>query len=167
MSTSNSEHSTPQERLEATRRALIREMRKDSDHGEPNGRSKNVKAGSGTANGSYSDAEQASEEQGDTAGVKGMWRTFSHTASVWWRAHPARLVVEVAEPVLGKYARAHPLKFLGIAAGVGAFVVVARPWRLVSLTGLLVGALKTTPVSAMVASMFMSDERSEDERQAD
>jgi len=77
---------------------------------------------------------------------------LKRAAVTWWRSHPARLGVQLATPVLSRYAARKPAQFLGIAVAVGALVVVARPWRLVSLTGLIVTLLK----SSQLSSVFMS-----------
>ena len=45
----------------------------------------------------------------------------------WWRHHPAHMALELATPALSGYARRKPVQFLGIAAAVGAVVLVARP----------------------------------------
>ena len=82
-----------------------------------------------------------------------LWHSTLHVARAWWRSHPFHLVVEVAEPLLGKYAKANPLKILGVAAGIGVLIVLTRPWRLISLTGVLVGAIKSTRVSGLMASL--------------
>ncbi len=77
---------------------------------------------------------------------------FKRAAVAWWRSHPARLGVELATPVLSGYAARKPAQFLGIAAAVGAIVMVARPWRLISVTGLIVALLKSSQLSSVVMS---------------
>ena len=77
---------------------------------------------------------------------------FKHAAVAWWRSHPARLGVELATPVLSGYAARKPVQFLGIAAAVGAIVMVTRPWRLISVTGLIVTLLKSSQLSSVVMS---------------
>lgn len=84
----------------------------------------------------------------------GAWQNIREAASAWWHAHPARLALEVAEPVFEKYARAHPMRVLALSAAAGAALVLARPWRLISVTGLLVGAVRSTQVSALASAML-------------
>jgi hypothetical protein len=46
-------------------------------------------------------------------------------------------ILDILKPVVASYAKSDPIKTLGIAAGVGAAVVVFKPWRLISIGGLL------------------------------
>jgi ElaB/YqjD/DUF883 family membrane-anchored ribosome-binding protein len=46
-------------------------------------------------------------------------------------------LLHILQPVVASYAKSNPLKTLGIAAGVGAAVVIVKPWRLMSLGSLL------------------------------
>jgi len=92
-------------------------------------------------------------EEPDHGGGPAAW--FSHLkrmASAWWRHHPAHLGLELATPVLSAYAGRKPVQFLGIAAGVGAVVVIVRPWRLISVTGLLVALVKSSQLSSVIMS---------------
>ncbi|MET0312101.1 MAG: hypothetical protein ABW051_08630 [Burkholderiaceae bacterium] len=86
--------------------------------------------------------------------VSGWWSTLKHAGRVWWRYHPARAAADLAEPALKSYARAHPARLIGIAAVAGAAIIIARPWRLVSVGGLLVAALRPTELSAVVLSLL-------------
>lgn len=72
--------------------------------------------------------------------------------STWWRRHPANLGLQVATPMLSAIAGRHPALYLGTAAVIGAVIVVARPWRLMSVTGLAIAILKSGQLSGMVAS---------------
>lgn len=77
---------------------------------------------------------------------------FKSAARTWWRYHPAHMGLELATPVLSEYAARKPLQYLGIAAAVGAIVVIARPWRLVSVTGVLVAIAKSSQLSSVLLS---------------
>lgn len=46
-------------------------------------------------------------------------------------------LLHILQPVVASYAKSNPLKTLGIAAGVGAAVVILKPWRLMTLGSLL------------------------------
>jgi hypothetical protein len=131
---------TPQERLAASRKAIIRNMSADQ---APSMRQRSP--GSDGA---------ASDRPGKSAGS--MWQTIRRAARLWWNRHPAQLAYDVAKPLLGKYAEEKPYQLLGIAAAVGAAAVLARPWRLVSLTGLAVAALKSSHVSGLFFSLLSS-----------
>ena len=96
--------------------------------------------------------EQAWEQPEPGSGVRGWFAYFKHTAGAWWRHHPAHMGVELATPILSAYAARKPAQFLGIAAAVGAVVVIARPWRLISVTGLTVAIVKSSQLSNLVMS---------------
>jgi len=139
------------ERLEHTRRELLRHMSQDR---------------AARSEDSLGAAHPASREEDLGAphgpfrhdphedGPASLWRTLQHTARAWWQSHPAHLALEVAEPLFDKYARAHPNKVLTIAAATGAALVLAKPWRLISITGLLVAAARSTQVSALAAALL-------------
>jgi ElaB/YqjD/DUF883 family membrane-anchored ribosome-binding protein len=46
-------------------------------------------------------------------------------------------LLHVLQPVVADYVKSNPLKTLGIAAGVGAAIVILKPWRLINLGSLL------------------------------
>jgi hypothetical protein len=46
-------------------------------------------------------------------------------------------ILDILKPVVASYAKSDPVKMLGIAAGLGAAIVVLKPWRLLTLGGLL------------------------------
>lgn len=88
--------------------------------------------------------------------------------ATWWHHHPAHMAMDVAKPMLGSYAKSHPVKLMGIAAGVGALAVVLKPWRLVSLGGLLIAAIKSSDLSGAALSMlFKSDPSAQKSDQPD
>src|SRR4029453_4699051 len=82
----------------------------------------------------------------------GWFARFKHAARAWGPSPPARLGLEVAKPILSDYATRKPAQFLGIAAAVGAIVMVTRPWRLISVTGLVVAMLRSSQLSSVVMS---------------
>ncbi len=61
-----------------------------------------------------------------------------------WQDHPAHLVVEIAGPLVRRWVARKPLTYAGLAACLGAGLVLWRPWRLVSATGLLLAVLRST-----------------------
>lgn len=83
-----------------------------------------------------------------------LWQGMRQAASAWWQAHPARLALELAEPVFEHFARTHPLRVLAVSAATGAALVVIRPWRLMSVTGLLMAALKSTQMPALASALL-------------
>lgn len=72
----------------------------------------------------------------------------------WWEHHPAHTLVELATPLLSSYGRRKPLQFLGIAAAAGALFIFARPWKLISLTGLAVALLKSPMVTSAISGVL-------------
>jgi hypothetical protein len=126
---------SPQQRLALSRRAIVRHMNQDRR---------------------AHDEEEAGEDNFDDAPPEGggTWHLIKHTVRAWWRHHPAHVAIDLARPVLGRYAEDKPLKLLGIAAGIGALAVVIKPWRLVSMTGLLLATLKSSEMSGALLSML-------------
>lgn len=140
------------QRLEASRRALMQNMlRNRGDRGDRS-------SVPGQPNGAYG-PDNAAAADAASDGVKGLWRTLRRTAKAWWRSHPAHLAVELGEPLISKYAAANPLKLLAVSALLGGAIVMAKPWRLISMTGLLIAALRSTQVPRLVASLLSSDSR--------
>ncbi len=98
-------------------------------------------------------SEDAWEEPYPDGGGPASWFAHAkHAALAWWRHHPAHLGLELATPALSAYARRKPVQFLGIAAAVGAVAMVARPWRLISATGLIVALVKSSQLSSVIMS---------------
>lgn len=135
-------------RLARSRQALAQRLIKPEKSGE---RARREAAREEQEPGPGSPYREAAEQ---AAPGSGWWPTLRHAARVWWRYHPARAAADLAQPALQVYARAHPVRLIGIAAVAGAAIVIARPWRLVSLTGLLVAALRPTELSAVVLSLL-------------
>lgn len=80
------------------------------------------------------------------------WRSAREALRRHWQDHPARLAAELVAPLLSHWGRRHPLAFLGIAAAIGATLVMARPWKLISVTGVLVAALKSSNLASLALS---------------
>lgn len=136
MSTSSITTPTAQDRLAASRKAIVRHMARDRQ------------AHDGSHDHAYVDVDP------HTPRSAGKWGNFKHAIYSWWHHHPAKVALDFGRPVVGRYAESHPLKLVGIAAGVGAAVVILRPWRLVSLGGLLLAALKSSQLSGVMLSML-------------
>lgn len=129
---------TPQERLALTRKALLRHMnRNDRGHEFEMGYETNEADASGSVR-------------------PGPLNALKQAVRVWWYRHPASSAVELARPLLGDYARTHPFKLLGAAAAVGAATVLIRPWRTVSVGGLLLAAAKSSGISGVLLSLLTS-----------
>lgn len=107
-----------------------------------------------------------SDSDGEESGG-GWFGHVRHALGTWWRHHPAHMGVELATPLLSSYARSKPLQFLGIAAAVGAALMVARPWRLISATGLVVALLKSSQLSTLLVSALSAADLGKDDRPYD
>ncbi|MDA7416023.1 hypothetical protein PGB34_06555 [Xenophilus arseniciresistens] len=70
----------------------------------------------------------------------------------WWQHHPARDVVELGRPYLDRYAQKHPGKLVAYAAGAGAALWLAKPWRLLSTAAVLSLTLKAGTRSLVKAA---------------
>jgi hypothetical protein len=137
---------TPQERLASSRKAIIRHMTRGDDGSQKY-----------APDGSHHDNDGATDRAG-SGGCHGdsNWNVIKNTARAWWHHHPANVAFDVAKPVVESYTRNHPLKVLGIAAGLGAAAVWIKPWRLVSIGGLAALAMRSTNISGAVFSMLTS-----------
>lgn len=99
--------------------------------------------------------EQADDPRGPGANRRspaGWLHHAQHVARNWWRHHPASMGLELVTPALASYAARKPVQYLGIAAAVGAVFMVVRPWRLISVTGLVVAIVKSSQLSSVVMS---------------
>lgn len=81
----------------------------------------------------------------------------------WWRYHPAHMAVDIARPTLASYARRKPAQYLGIAAAAGAVVFLLRPWKLISVTGVLVALVKSPQVAGLVMSALATGSNPDDD----
>ena len=97
-------------------------------------------------------------------GIAGWFGSLKRALHTWWRHHPAHMGVELATPMLSNYAYRRPVQYLAIAAAVGAVVVVARPWRLITVGGLLAALLKSSQVSSLVMSALSAADFQKDHR---
>lgn len=130
--------STPQERLALSRRAIVRHMNREeqSDPGDD-------EASSGDSS--------ASDKKSH-----GNWAVAKRAIQTWWYHHPANVALSLARPVIGRYAGDHPVQLLALASAVGALAVLAKPWRVVSLGGLLLSTVKSANVTSILLSMLSS-----------
>jgi hypothetical protein len=46
-------------------------------------------------------------------------------------------IFHVLKPIVANFVKTDPLKTLGVAAGIGAAIVVLKPWRLITIESLL------------------------------
>ena len=126
---------SPRERLARSRQAIVRQMNHES-------------------------AEVSDGEPGDEAArpeinaSASTWDLVRQVVNAWWHNHPAHLAVDLARPGLSTYAEHKPIQLLAISAGLGAVMTLLRPWRLMSLTGILLAAVKSPQLSGVVSSLL-------------
>jgi hypothetical protein len=143
----------PQQRLAASRRAIVQSMHRDQREHRHDNTSDGAPARPAES-GSAPAAGASRSNRRHPSGFNGLWRVARRSASGWWRSQPASLAVDVVQPMVENYARANPLKLIGLAAGAGALVIIAKPWRLISVTGVLLAALRSTQMSELIASFL-------------
>jgi hypothetical protein len=139
--TPDSPQTSPQTRLAASRKALVRQMaHADGRADDAQDRLQNPARAAADAN---PNAEHIST-----------WRVLTQAVTAWWQHHPVQVAVDIGRPFLNSYARDKPVQLLGIAAGIGAAAVLVKPWRLVSLTGLALATLKSTRLPTTLLSLL-------------
>ena len=132
---------SPQERLAISRRAIVRHMNRDSKSRDDSGNP---------------DLDEGDQVQPISSGSSGTWEIVKHAIRAWWHHHPVSVAFDLARPSIGHYAEEKPFKLLSIAAGLGAAAVLLRPWRLVSLGGLLLATLKSSELSGALQSLLFT-----------
>ena len=144
---------SPQERLAASRKALVRHMARDAS---PRTLADTTLAAD-ARHPDTSDADSVDATPSHRGGFSSnALRMLRRALRTWWRHHPAHLAVSVAEPVLKRYAHQSPFRLLAISAAVGAAVVVTKPWRLVSVGAIALATLKSSEFSGLVVSLLSS-----------
>jgi len=77
----------------------------------------------------------------------------------YWQDHPLHLALELAGPGLSGYAQRRPVSFLAISAAAGALIVLARPWRRLTVAGLVIATLRSQRISGVLRSAVYGDPR--------
>lgn len=131
---------TPAEKLARSRLAIIEYLQPHDQRSERRQRSE-AEVG-----------QEALDDGSDDGPADGWLGGLSSAARAWWSHHPAQLAVEMATPALRSYMRRRPFQVLALSAGVGALLVVTRPWRLISVTTLVVAIVKSSQLSGVVMS---------------
>lgn len=95
-------------------------------------------------------------EQDDAARWQG---AASGIAAAWWQTHPLRATLNLAIPVVCARVRDKPVQTLALAAGAGAILVIARPWRLVSAAGLALALIRSARIPAILRTLLATQGR--------
>ena len=128
----------PQERLAISRRAILRHMNRHDL----------------AANNLVEDDPDSLDQSRQNS--VGKLALIKHALRIWWHRNPASTAVELASPLLNDYAKTHPFKLISISAGIGAALVVIRPWRMVSTGTLVTTAIKSSGLTSALISMLSS-----------
>jgi hypothetical protein len=148
------------EKLKRSRQAILAHVARRERHHDP----REEPPGYGGASGGYAGAGGYEDEEPMPEG--GGWIAHvSHAVRTWWRYHPAHMAVELTSPLMRSYARRKPVQLLAISLAAGAALTFARPWRLISLTTLLVALLKSSQLSHLfMAALSAADYRKDNDR---
>ena len=134
---------TPQERLATSRKAIVRHMTRDNNLKETR----------------FEYEYEYDKNHVPQVTEDGTWVSMKHALLSWWRHHPVSVAVSLAKPLMGKFADEQPFKLLAVSAGLGATLVVMKPWKLISLGGIVLAALKSSDLSGALLSMLSSSSK--------
>ena len=129
---------TPQEKLAISRNAFVRLMARDDR----------------PARHANSDHAGTEERAGEQVKEGSPFSALSFALQTWWRYHPAHAALDLARPLFDRYAARRPIQLICIALAVGAAAALIRPWRLVSVGGLLLAAVKSASTPGVLLSML-------------
>ena len=143
---------TPAERLARSRLAIVEYL----DHREQRHDDRPT-SGEDAEGGADVDAADSVDGKGANRRARrprsrGWLGGVMNAARTWWRDHPAQLALEIVTPALQSYTRRKPFQVLGISAAAGAAIVVTRPWRLISLTTVLIALVKSSQLTGVLMS---------------
>lgn len=142
------------DKLERSRQAILAHIARRERRHDPHER-----ASDGSATGD----EQAYDDPGLPG--EGWVEHMRRAVRTWWRYHPAHMVTDLADPLLRGYARRRPVQLLAISAGVGAVLVLARPWKLISIGTLAIALLKSSQISSLlIAAVSAADYQKDNNR---
>jgi hypothetical protein len=146
------------DRLERSRLAILEHLHRKEQRRHPAADARLASHESGEGQTGSTPYERARRSQ------PGAWMDKARDAiDNWWRYHPAHMAVEIARPALSSYARRKPVQYLGLAAAAGAVVLLLRPWKLISVTGVLVALVKSPQVAGLVMSALSSGKNPQDD----
>ena len=132
-------------RLVASRSQLMRHMSRDFS-GTSVGDLKLSGVSRNTKNASTSQLNDGPE----------IWYLIKIGLRKWWRHHPANIAVAVATPLLQRYAERKPFQLLALSAGVGAALIISKPWRVISVGSFALATLKSSEFFDLVTSLLAS-----------
>jgi hypothetical protein len=144
------------DKLARSRQAIVEHIHRNERRHDPR------ETASGASSGTAGGASTPNRPSGPDRGWLG---TMRHALQAWWRYHPAHMVVDLTSPMLHSYARRKPVQLLAISMAAGAALTFARPWKLISITTLVVAVLKSSQLSGLLsAAMSAADYRKDNDR---
>jgi hypothetical protein len=144
------------DRLERSRVAILEHLHRKEQrrHGRPADETDASHAGEGS---------WESHRRAHRPGPAGWLETARDVFRDWWKYHPAHMAVDFARPALVSYAQRKPVQYLGVAALAGAALFFMRPWKLISVTGVLVALAKSPQVAALVMQAMSASQNPRDD----
>lgn len=133
------------ERLAQTRQAILDQAlhrRRSPLSSGPEGSDRPPSTATATAR-----AASGSTADGEP-GPSPSWGSWRAAGSRYWQDHPARALLEMARPGMAAWGSRSPWAFLACSAIAGGVIVIARPWKLISVTGVLVAIAKAAAIQA-------------------
>jgi hypothetical protein len=113
----------------------------------------------------YAGEEPSDERYAWDDGGSGWFGHLKHAVRTWWHYHPANMAVELVAPMMRSYARRKPVQLLAISLAAGAALTFTRPWRLISITTLVIAVLKSSQLPrVLMAAMSAADYRKDADR---
>jgi hypothetical protein len=142
------------EKLERSRQAILAHIARRERRHDPHEE---------TAQGIATGDEEAYDDPG--APGEGWVAHMGRAVRTWWRYHPAHMAVELVDPLLRGYARRKPVQLLAISAAAGAVLVLARPWKIISVGTLAIALLKSSQISSLlIAAVSAADYQKDNDR---
>jgi hypothetical protein len=75
-------------------------------------------------------------------------------AAHWWQRHPLHAAGQMARPLVERAAHERPVALVSAAAGVGALLVLTKPWRLLTVSAAVAVLLKTSELAGVVNTLM-------------
>ena len=159
--------------LERSRLAILehlhrKEQRRQgrSPNNAGNGSHAGARAAAADAGGQQQEADEGmweSHRRAHPPGAGGWFETARDVLHDWWKYHPAHMALDIARPALSSYARRKPMQYVGLAALAGAGLFFLRPWKLISVTGVLVAVARSPHVAELVMRAMSASENPQDD----
>lgn len=163
--------------LERSRLAILEHLHRKEQRRQGRNANANANANANHGGARQADANGGGPRQADEGmweshrrahppGAGGWFETARDVLQDWWKYHPAHMAMDIARPALASYARRKPMQYLGLAALAGAGLFFLRPWKLISVTGVLVAVARSPHVAELVMRAMSASENPRDDEPA-